>query len=402
MAWNALIANKLRTILSLLGITIGIMAIILVFTFVDSMEKNIRDNVQSLGDNTIYVQKWPWATGNNYEWWKYWQRPQPDLKDFKELQRRSRAAEAVVFMASKGKTVEHTSTIMENVSFVAVTHDYDRIKSFDLAAGRYFTLLESNAGKNVCIIGMAVAQGLFGKENPVGKEIKVFKRKLTVIGVFGVEGESIFGNSVDNQVLAPIHFARQVMRIDRRSSNPTIMVRGRSGVATEELKGELRGIMRSIRRLKPIAADDFALNEISILSNSLDSLFQIMNVAGSIIGGFSILVGGFGIANIMFVSVKERTHLIGIEKSLGAKNWFIMLEFLSEAIFLSLMGGITGLFIVVVLTWLASYSFDVELYLTFANIMWGIGISVVIGLLSGIIPAYLASQLSPVEAIRSK
>jgi putative ABC transport system permease protein len=402
MAWNALVANKLRTILSLLGITIGIMAIILVFTFVDSMEKNIRDNVQSLGDNTVYVQKWPWATGNNYEWWKYWQRPQPDLKDFKELQRRSQAAEAVVFMASKGKTVEHESTVMENVSFVAVTHEYDKIKSFNLAAGRYFTLLESNAGKNVCIIGMAVSQGLFGKENPVGKQIKVFKRKLTIIGVFGVEGESVFGNSVDNQVLTPIGFARQVMRINRRSSNPTIMVRGKHGILAAELKDEIRGIMRSIRRLKPMAVDNFALNEISILSNSLDSLFQIMNIAGSIIGGFSILVGGFGIANIMFVSVKERTHLIGIEKSLGAKNWFIMLQFLSESIFLSLMGGVTGLLIVVGLTFAASYFADVELYLTLENIFWGIGISVVIGLLSGIIPAYLASQLSPVEAIRSK
>ncbi|MFT4982076.1 MAG: putative ABC transport system permease protein [Bacteroidia bacterium] len=402
MAWNALVANKLRTILSLLGITIGIMAIILVFTFVDSMEKNIRDNIQSLGDNTVYVQKWPWATGNNYEWWKYWQRPQPDLKDYKELQRRSDAAEAVVFMASRGKTVEHSSTIMENVSFVAVTHDYEQIKSFNLATGRYFTLLESNAGKNVCVIGMAVAQGLFGKENPVGKQIKVFKRKLTVIGVFGIEGESIFGNSVDNQVLVPIHFARQVMRIDRRSSNPTIMVKGRAGVTSEELKGELRGVMRSIRRIKPLAPDNFALNEISILSNSLDSLFSIMGIAGSIIGGFSILVGGFGIANIMFVSVKERTHLIGIEKSLGAKNWFIMIEFLSEAVFLSLLGGIIGLLIVVGLTTLASYVADVDLYLTVENILWGIGISVAIGLIAGIIPAYLASKLSPVEAIRSK
>ncbi|MFT4545926.1 MAG: putative ABC transport system permease protein, partial [Bacteroidia bacterium] len=146
----------------------------------------------------------------------------------------------------------------------------------------------------------------------------------------------------------------------------------------------------------------FALNEISILSNSLDSLFSIMGIAGSIIGGFSILVGGFGIANIMFVSVKERTHLIGIEKSLGAKNWFIMIEFLSEAVFLSLLGGIIGLLIVVGLTTLASYVADVDLYLTVENILWGIGISVAIGLIAGIIPAYLASKLSPVEAIRSK
>lgn len=402
MAWNALVANKLRTILSLLGITIGIMAIILVFTFVDSMEKNIKDNVQSLGDNTVYVQKWPWATGRNYEWWKYWQRPEVDLNDFKEVQRRSLAAETVVFMASKNKSVEHASTVVENVSVVAVTHDYNRIKSFDLVAGRYFTLLESNAGKNVCIIGMAVSQGLFGKENPVGKSIKVFKRKLTVIGVFGVEGESVFGNSVDNQVLMPINYARQVMRIDRRGSNPLIMAKGKQGVDTDELKDELQGIMRSIRRLKPKAEDNFALNEISVLSNSLESLFDVLSITGGIIGMFSILVGGFGIANIMFVSVKERTHLIGIEKSLGAKNWFILMEFLAESVFLCLFGGAVGLALVLLLTYVISWVAGTEIYLTLSNVILGLQISVSIGVIAGIIPAYLASRLSPVEAIRSK
>ena len=402
MAWNSLVGNKLRTILSLLGITIGIMAIITVFTLVDSMEKNIKDNIQSLGDNTVYIQKWPWDTGAMQQWWKYWQRPEADLNDFKEVQRRSNAAEAVVFMASKTRTVKYNSNSAENVSMGAVTHDYNQIKSFDLVAGRYFTVAETNIGKNVCIIGMAVAQGLFGEQDPVGKSILVFGRKLAVIGVFGVEGESVFGNSVDNQVLIPINFARQVMRIDRGGSKPLIMVKAKTGVETEELMDELRGIMRSIRRLKPLADDNFALNEISLLSKSLESLFQILNIAGTIIGGFSILVGGFGIANIMFVSVKERTHLIGIEKSLGAKNWFIMMEFLAEAVFLSLMGGIAGLVIVYLLTFVASAVFEVDIYLTLSNILTGIGISVTIGLVAGVIPAYLASRLSPVEAIRSK
>jgi putative ABC transport system permease protein len=401
MAVNALVVNKLRTILSLLGITIGILAIISVFTLVDSMERNIRQNVQSLGDNTVYVQKWPWATGTDYQWWKYWQRPQPSLAEFKEVQRRSKAAEAVVFQVSGSKTVEFGSNSVENVSVVAVTHDYDRIKSFNIAVGRYFTLLESSSGKNVCILGMAVAQGLFGKENPVGKTVKAYGRRLEVVGVFDVEGESIFGNSLDNQLLMPVYFAKQVMKLDGQGSGPMIMVRGRQGVATDQLMDELRGIMRSLRRLKPLADDNFALNEVSILSKSLDSLFTMINVAGTIIGGFSILVGGFGIANIMFVSVKERTHLIGIEKSLGAKNWFILLEFLSEAVFLSVIGGLAGLVVVWLLTVLASEVFDVQLYLTAANMFKGIAISVVIGLVAGIIPAYMASRLSPVEAIRS-
>lgn len=401
MAWNALVVNKLRTILSLLGITIGILAIISVFTLVDSMERNIRENVQSLGDNTVYIQKWPWATGTDYQWWKYWQRPQPSLSEFREIQRRSMAADAVVFQVSGNRTVEHGSNTVENVSVVAVTHDYDRIKSFNIATGRYFTLLESNSGKNVCILGMAVAQGLFGTINPVGMSVKVYGRKLDVIGVFDVEGESIFGNSVDNQLLMPVNFAKQVINMSSSSSGPMVMVRGRQGVGTEQLMDELRGIMRSLRRLKPLAEDNFALNEVSVLSKSLDSLFTMLNVAGGIIGGFSILVGGFGIANIMFVSVKERTHLIGIEKSLGAKNWFILFEFLSEAVFLSLLGGIAGLTVVWLLTVFASEVFDVQLYLTAANMVKGIAISVVIGLVAGIVPAYMASRLSPVEAIRA-
>ncbi len=396
-----MVGNKLRTVLSLLGITIGIMAIILVFTFVDSMENNIRTNIQSLGDNTVYIQKWPWATGNNYEWWNYWQRPDAELKDFKQVQLRSLTAEAVVFMASRTKTVEFGSNSAENVSVVAVTHDYDRIKSFDIVNGRYFTLDESGIGRNVCVLGMAVAQGLFQQQDPVGQSVQVMGRKLTVIGVFGVEGESVFGNSVDNQLLIPINFARQIMKLNG-NSNPLIMVKGKSGVEMEEMMDELRGIMRSIRRLKPKADDNFSLNEISLLSNSLEQLFTIMNIAGTIIGGFSILVGGFGIANIMFVSVKERTHLIGIEKSLGAKNWFILLEFLSEAVFLCLMGGLAGLFIVYLLTFLASWALDVNIVLTWINVAKGIMISVSIGIISGIFPAYMASKLSPVEAIRSK
>lgn len=401
MAVRALVVNKLRTVLSLLGITIGILAIIFVFTLVDSMERNIRENVQSLGDNTIYIQKWPWATGTDYAWWKYWQRPQPSLAEFREVQRRCESADAVVFQVSRNRTVEQGSNAVENVNIVAVTHDFDRLKSFNLARGRYFTLLESASGKNVCILGMAVAQGLFGSENPVGRTVKAFGRRLDVIGVFDVEGESIFGNSLDNQLLMPVNYAKQVIRLDGGGSGPMIMVRGKTGISTDQLSDELRGIMRSLRRLKPLAEDDFALNEVSVISKSLDSLFVMLNVAGGIIGGFSILVGGFGIANIMFVSVKERTHLIGIEKSLGAKNWFILLEFLSEAVFLSLIGGVVGLFIVYLLTLVASGVFDVNLYLTMANMFKGVGISVVIGIIAGIVPAYLASRLSPVEAIRS-
>lgn len=398
---NALIVNKLRTVLSLLGITIGILAIIAVFTLVDSMESNIRTNVESLGDNTVYIQKWPWMTGGDFEWWKYWQRPFPEPSERQMVENRCLAAEAVVFMASRAISIESGSSVVERANMVAVTHDYDRIRSFDLAAGRYFTEQESAGGSNVCILGMAISQGLFGPINSVGKTVKMKGHKFTVIGIFAVEGESIFDNSADNQVVLPANVVKQFYRLDGNGMNPTLMVKGRDGVTTDELKAELKGVMRSIRKLKPTADDNFALNEISLLGAALDSMFDVMWWVGLVLGGFSLLVGGFGIANIMFVSVKERTSLIGIQKSLGAKNWFILVEFLAEAIVLCLIGGGIGVLIVWLGAAAISFATGMDLFLTLGNIVFGVGVSAMIGLLAGIIPAYLASRLSPVEAMRS-
>jgi putative ABC transport system permease protein len=401
MAINALIVNRLRTVLSLLGITIGILAIIAVFTLVDSMEHNIRTNVESLGSNTVYVQKWPWAMGGEYEWWKFWQRPHPQLHETKTIQERCGAAEAVCFMVSKGQTVEGNGNLVNGAAMVAVTHDWNQIKTFDLAAGRYFTEQESANGKNVCLVGMAISQGLYGPVNPVGRTLKLKGQNFTVIGVFGTEGESMFGASLDSYLLIPVEKVKRFFRLDGNGMNPLIMVKGKDGVSVDELKSELAGVMRSVRRLKPTADDNFALNEISLLANGLDQFFGIMTISGWFIGGFSLLVGGFGIANIMFVSVKERTNLIGIQKSLGAKNWFILIAFLSEAVVLCLIGGGAGVAIVYLGALAVSVFMDIELYLTMSNVVMGMGISALIGLLAGVVPAYIASRMDPVEAIRS-
>lgn len=401
MAISALVVNKLRTVLSLLGITIGILAIISVFTMVDSMEKQVRGSVESLGDDVIFIQKWPWTFGENYPWWKYWQRPVPDTKEMQEVQRRSSNAEAVSFTAMMNKTIEYGNTNLENVSILCVSHDWEKIKTFELIEGRYFTPFESAGGRNVAVIGTEVAAGLFGEADPIGKTIKLMGRKINVIGVFEKEGESLFGNSTDNQIVIPANYARTLIDIRRERFNPMIQVKGKEGVSNEELKDELRGIMRSVRKQKPLADDNFALNETSLLSNSMEGLFDVINGAGWFIGLFSILVGGFGIANIMFVSVKERTHIIGIQKSLGAKNYFILLQFLFEAVFLCLIGGAAGLLIVFILSYAGSNILEMDIALSIGNIILGLSISAWIGLISGIIPAWIASRLDPVEAIRS-
>ncbi len=397
----ALVENKLRTFLSLLGITIGIFAIITVFTVVDSLEKNLRNSVKSLGDDVVFVQKWPWTFGPDYPWWKYMNRPVPAYSELNQIKDNCIGAQSAAFVIYSNVTLRYKSSSIENVNIVCASHEYDKVKNFEIAEGRYFADIESAAGRPVAILGDVLAQALFPNENALGKTIKVNGSKVVVIGIFKKEGESILGGSPDTQVLVPINYAKSIVDIRDENLNPQILVRAKPGVSNEDLISELTGLMRSIRKIKPKSEENFALNQTSLISNQFDSLFDIVGIAGWIIGGFSILVGGFGIANIMFVSVKERTNIIGIQKSLGAKNYFILLQFMFESVFLSLLGGVLGLIIVYFITVFAGDSFGMEVTLTKSNTILGLTISVLIGVVSGFVPAYGASQLDPVEAIRS-
>ncbi len=401
-AFHALSVNKLRTFLSLLGITIGIFTIILVFTVVDSLENNVRSSVESLGENVVIVEKWPWTFGPDYPWWKYWQRPVPTFKEMEELQHRITSAEALTFQANiSNKTIKHGSSSVENISISAVSHDFDKLKSFELSEGRYFTEQESAGGRPIAIVGSEIARNLFNGQEVSGKEIFTLGRNFTIIGVFAKEGSSIMGSSMDEMIVIPVNFARNIMNLKSERLQPNIQVKGLPGITNSELMEELRSALRAIRRLRPFEEDNFALNESKLLSNQVSSLFDVVGVAGWIIGGFSILVGGFGIANIMFVSVRERTSQIGIQKSLGAKKYFILVQFLSEAVTLCIVGGCMGLLMVFITALLASGALDFEMQLSLNNIITGILISAIIGVISGFIPAYTASQLDPVEAIRS-
>jgi putative ABC transport system permease protein len=399
-AWQSLIANKLRSFLSLLGITIGIFAIILVFTIVDSLESNVRGSIQTLGNNVVYIQKWPWSFGSDYPWWKYINRPTPQYYELDELQKRCKSTEALAYRMGARKVVKYKSNSIQNAVVSGISHDFYRIKSFELTSGRYFTQNETDAGYHVALIGAKIAEGLFTNEDPVGKEIKISGQKAIVVGVIKKEGESLLGISFDYQTVIPFNFARYLMDTRSENADPIIYAKAKPNVSNAEMMDELTGLLRGVRKLKPLSEPNFALNETSLISKGFDSLFDVIGMAGWIIGGFSILVGGFGIANIMFVSVRERTNLIGIQKSLGAKNMFILVQFLSESVLLSTVGGFFGLLLTYFVTLIGKNVAEIE-ELSSSNITLGLTISVLIGIISGFIPAYSASQLDPVEAIRS-
>ncbi len=401
-ATASLLANKLRTFLSLLGITIGIFAIISVFTMVDAIRNNIDESISSLGDNVVYVQKWPWEFGSDYPWWKYMSRPVTRLQELDEIRERSKLAEASAFLIQANVTFRYQSNTAEGVQISGVSDQYEKIKSFELQQGRYFTESELKAGRPVVVIGAAVADNLFREVNPIGKTIFLRGDKVQVVGVFKKEGENIIDLGLDNSSMVPLNYARSKVDIRNESVNPYIAVKAKEGISNAALMDELTGIMRGLRRLPPKETDNFALNETKLISNGFDQLISVVNVAGGVIGFFSILVGGFGIANIMFVSVRERINIIGIQKSLGAKNYFILLQFLFESVLLSLIGGMIGLLLIFLLTLLLKGALDFNISLSIKNILTGLGISGIIGLISGIAPAISAARLNPVDAMRAK
>lgn len=400
-ALSALISNKLRSFLSLLGITIGIFAVISVFTFIDSWEKKIQNSLADLGNNIIYVQKWPWEFSSSFPWWKYMNRPWPKYQEYERLKERATFADAVVFTAGTfNEPIKFGKTTMKNARVLGVTEDYDKVRKFEISEGRYFSSADFNGGGRVCVIGHNIATELLGNLDPIGQKIRIFGQPMTVIGLFEKEGNNAIDNSLDDIVLSPMNFFRTQVDLKSGGVDPFIMVKAPEGMTTQMLKDELKGIMRSIRRLKPTDEDDFALNQISLIANQVSAFFGVVSQVGFVVGFFSILVGGFGIANIMFVSVRERTSQIGIQKALGAKNYFILIQFLVEAIVLSLFGGIFGLALVGLGVLGLNVFMDLGLTLSIGNILFACGISSLIGMVSGLVPAITASRMDPVEAIR--
>jgi len=409
LSFEELRSAKLRSFLSLTGITIGILCVISVRTAVGSLEKNIKDSFDTFGGDIMYVQKWPIIFTDDYPWWRFYNRPQVTQNEMAMVRDKLKLADAVAMVSfNGGKTAKHEGNVAEKITLTGATYDYDRIKDMEFSEGRYFTQTEADNSTNVCIIGSEISESLFGQgAEIVGQEIRVEGVRLKVIGVFKKEGNNMIGWTLDNMVMIPYPLLSTFINTNGGGDgDPLMAVKPKPGVPVDELKYEVKGVMRSVRRLSPVKEDNFAINQMSMITDQISSLFVIVNFAGLFIGGFSILVGGFGIANIMFVSVKERTNIIGIKKALGAKQVYILLEFLLEAVMLCMIGGAMGLLLVFGLASLANVMLahaqsSFVFHITGWNIFVGLSTSIVIGIFAGFIPAWQASRMRPVDAIRS-
>ena len=403
LTFRFLRANKLRSFLSVLGVTIGISCIVSIFTATHSLEKNIRNNVDKLGDKIIYVQKWPWSFGKSYKWWEYMNRPKCSIKEYRRFVKDANPKvikNLAFFYEFKNNRIKSNIQELNDVKIVAILGDFFDINQWDIVVGRAFNDVDIDMGKNTAILGYNVAINLFEGKNPVGKSIKINGSKVTVIGVLDYQGSSIGGAQYDDIVVLGNQYAQRFAKASSNGSSPSIVIKGFEETTIDALSDEVRRIMRSVRRIKPKDSDNFALNKLTMVSDSLNQTFGMIDIAAGIIGFFSLLVGGFGIANIMFVSVKERTSIIGLQKALGAKRVFILSQFLFESVMLCVIGALIAILLVMALGLLASYFTSFQIFFSLSIFTVGISIAVVIGIIAGISPALLAARMDPVVALR--
>ncbi len=403
-AFLELKANKLRTFLSLLGITIGIFCIISVLTVLDSLKNNIQKDMATLGSDVLYVGRWPWMDeGGEYKWWEYWRRPGMTPLEAKAIQTQvPDVAIATICLTTRRMTVKYNDLDVSSIEGYAVTDGFDKLQNIDLVNGRYLNTSELEGGTNSAVLGYEVYQALFpGSKDPVGKSVTFYGRKFAVIGVLKKSGQNMAGFDFDNSVIYPYYAAANFLEVRSLNYDPMLAVKAANGKNLEDIKYEVEGVLRRVRKVRPGQANDFAINQLSQVSERIDSMFGFIDMIGLFIGGGSLLVGAFGIANIMFVTVKERTKMIGLKKAIGARKSSILWEFLIEAIVLCLIGGLTGILIVLLLSLIMTYGVDFPVTMSLSNFFIGIIVSIFVGVLSGFIPARSAARLDPVVAIRT-
>lgn len=403
MALQEFRSNKLRTFLSLFGVTIGIFCIISVLSTVESLEMAVQKDIKALGNNTIYIDKWEYGGGGEYPWWKYVKRPEPKYEEMKLLKEKVVNASNIAFQTDANGDLEYESDVVTGVLYYGFTEDFPNIQKVEIVLGRALTQSDFDYASNSVVIGYEVAAKLFGAaDKAVGKQVKMKSGKTgNIVGLIKKQGKSIVGGwEFDNSILITRGFLKSIQ--PEQWSSPKILAQAKEGVSIAMLRDELEGAMRSIRKLKPTQEDNFSLNDVDAFSSFASGIFGNINKGGWAIAALSLVVGMFGVANIMFVTVRERTSQIGLKKAIGAKRSTILTEFLLESAFLCIMGGLIGLFLVFVLTRIATAAIGFPIFISINIMLLAVGICILVGVLAGIIPASIAARMDPVVAIRSK
>ncbi len=396
-------SNKLRTLLSLSGVAFGIFCIISVLATVASLERNIQNEIKTLGSNTIYIDKWDYSAGGgpDYPWWKYVNRPMPKYEEVRQIKERTPSASFVAFRIRVIDEAEYKGNVLSNINIYGINEDFDNIQPIEIQYGRYISETEFGSGSSTAVIGNDVAEKLFGQAQiAVDKQMDIRGKKVLITGVIKKQGKQMIGGwDFDESIIIAYRFARNIM--DEKRADPVIMVQGKENISSKELKDELMGSMRAIHKLTPRQEEDFALNDVNDFSDAISSIFVNLNIGGWAIAALSLIVGMFGVANIMFVSVRERTSQIGLKKAIGAKRRTILTEFLIESAFLCIIGGMIGLFLVFLLTKVLTMALDFPVYVSTANMVMAVAICIIVGVVAGFIPARQAARMDPVVAIRS-
>ena len=402
MAIGELKANKLRTFLSLFGITIGIFCIIGVLATIDSLQSKIKSDLSSFGNNSVYIDKWDYSGGPEYPWWKFVKRPSMKIEEMDFVKKKSTLASNMAFVMQTQESFSYEDNVLKGVNIYGITPEYKKIQSFDIGYGRFLSESDFTRGVPYVVIGYKVAEELYGKaDKGVGKTITYNGRKLLVIGVIEKQGSAIInGYDYDKSTIVTHNYLASVYNPDNLS--PVIMVQPKTGITSKALQEELTGIMRQIRKLSPTQDDNFTCNDVAQFKDQVESVFGAVNKGGWAIAGLSLIVGAFGVANIMFVTVRERTSQIGLKKAIGAKSSSILYEFLLESAFLCIIGGLVGLLLVWLLTLALSTVLPFAITIAPSIIFLAFSICIILGVVSGIIPASIAAKMNPVEAIRTK
>ncbi|MEO5997002.1 MAG: ABC transporter permease, partial [Chitinophagaceae bacterium] len=394
MALEEFRSNKLRTFLSLFGITIGIFCIIGVLATVNSLQQNVQNDMKKIGSNSIFLDKWEYKP--NVEWWKLSKRPAIKFNEMKMLKQKVHSAEFMAFKIGTNDKVEYEDNLVSGVTYYGFSEEFPDIQKMDIGLGRYFQQSDYDHASNSIVLGYEVAEQLFGKaENAIGKQIEIRGKKGNVVGLIRKQGQSFMDMwKFDNCIIMPYGFLKTMAK--EENASPMIIIKGYDNVSIAQLKDELTAAMRSIRKLKPTEEDNYSLNDIEPFKQLTENLFSGINTGGWAIAGLSLIVGMFGVANIMFVTVRERTSQIGLKKAIGAKRSTIMMEFLMESAFLCILGGAVGILLVFILTLIISSFLNFPIFISVGIMALAVSICIAIGILAGIIPASIAARMDPV------